>query len=111
MPTVALTNGDIELTRTAIVDGSKKLSVKNSQNVFGTSANNSLNLLITDDDGIQSVKVIKAGVDITPSGFDPAGKTSVSLVCPLGITEGEFTIKVEVQDTKNATSYAKNDNN
>jgi len=109
MPTVALTNGDIELTRTAIVDGSKKLSVKNSQNVFGTSANNSLNLLITDDDGIQSVKVIKAGVDITPSGFDPAGKTSVSLVCPLGITEGEFTIKVEVQDTKNATSYAKND--
>ena len=105
-PVITLSNADVGIqSLAAIKDGSK--------NIFGTSSNNVLKGTITDDDGIQTVKVTVTAengtvIDSGDSPISVGGKTSYTLNYPLPDTEGGYTVEITVEDTKGETDSATN---
>ncbi|MCQ2591188.1 MAG: Ig-like domain-containing protein [Treponema sp.] len=86
-------------------------NVKQGVNLFSPSNNNRVLGTITDDDGIETVKIsykmLRARSWNDPTTIEVGGKTSYSLNYTLPATEGPYELLVEVADSKNdSTGYS-----
>ncbi|MCR4736462.1 MAG: hypothetical protein K5829_15810, partial [Treponema sp.] len=99
-PSISISNADSSIK---VLD-----SIINSQsNIFGTLSNTNLNAYITDDDGIDSVKVLwqkgqswKEGETTSEKVYSANGKTTFTLTHKLPSEEGAYLIKIIVTDSK-----------
>lgn len=103
-PVISLSNCDVtQATTEDIIEADSS-----NKNIFGIVANNTLLGTITDDDGIQTITISRTtdGTTWTPDVLQGGSKTSYNLIYKLPETQGDYTLKIEVTDTKNQTSYS-----
>lgn len=96
-PVISFTNG-----KTSAELGDGWTNVTNGQNVFGIENNNSANFTITDDDGLESVKISiydsnKTNI-VSSQEYKPDGATSYSVNYTLPKTAGQYIIDVTAVD-------------
>ena len=101
---------EISLSNAILTD--KIEDIKEETNIFGTQTNNKLLGTVVDDDGIDTITIAyKKYSETTYSAektkvISGAGRTSYPVNYELPKEEGEYTIKIDVKDSKGETSYS-----